>query len=140
MMGDDILEQVRRIELTSRRMMDSALAGAYHSRFKGKGMEFADVREYVPGDDIRSIDWNVTAKMGLPFVKQYREERELTILLAILLSYGVLHYQTRVSTGRRTTYSSSDSRSFSSVQLHASGRLPNRLGTAYGIRKFCTVR
>ena len=63
-----------------------SFAGSYHSAFKGQGIDFEEVREYQAGDEVRSIDWNVTAKMGTPFIKQYREERELTILLAIDVS------------------------------------------------------
>ncbi len=82
----EILRKVRQIEIRSNRLVSEALAGSYHSAFKGQGIDFEEVREYQPGDEVRSIDWNVTAKMGFPFVKQYREERELTILLAIDVS------------------------------------------------------
>jgi len=82
----NILKQVRQIEIRSNRLVSEALAGSYHSAFKGQGIDFEEVREYQPGDEVRSIDWNVTAKMGVPFVKQFREERELTILLAIDIS------------------------------------------------------
>ena len=82
----EILRKVRQIEILSNRLVSEALAGSYHSAFKGQGIDFEEVREYQPGDEVRSIDWNVTAKMGFPFVKQYREERELTILLAIDIS------------------------------------------------------
>ena len=82
----EILRKVRQIEIRSNRLVSEALAGSYHSAFKGQGIDFEEVREYQPGDEVRSIDWNVTAKMGFPFVKQYREERELTILLAIDIS------------------------------------------------------
>lgn len=82
----DILKRVRAVEIRSRRLVDDALVGAYHSSFKGSGMEFAEVREYFPGDDVRAIDWNVTAKQGRPFLKIYEEERELTLLLAVDLS------------------------------------------------------
>ena len=82
----EILRKVRQIEIRSNRLVSEALAGSYHSAFKGQGIDFEEVREYQPGDEVRSIDWNVTAKMGFPFVKQYREERELTILPAIDIS------------------------------------------------------
>ena len=82
----EILRKVRQIEIRSNRLVSEALAGSYHSAFKGQGIDFEEVREYQAGDEVRSIDWNVTAKMGTPFVKQYREERELTILLAIDVS------------------------------------------------------
>src|SRR5690606_8058919 len=70
------------------RMVDSLLGGAWHSAFKGRGMEFEEVREYQPGDEVRDIDWNVTARAGIPFVKLYREERELTVLIAVDVSYS----------------------------------------------------
>jgi len=82
----EILRKVRQIEIRSNRLVSEALAGSYHSAFKGQGIDFEEVREYQAGDEVRSIDWNVTAKMGTTFVKQYREERELTILLAIDVS------------------------------------------------------
>jgi uncharacterized protein (DUF58 family) len=78
-----ILRRVRRIEIRTRRHVTDALAGAYHSVFKGQGMDFEEVREYAPGDDVRRIDWNVTAKMDRPFVKKFREERELTMMLLV---------------------------------------------------------
>lgn len=81
-----ILKKVRQIEIKTNRMVTDAMVGAYHSIFKGTGMDFEEVREYTPGDDIRSIDWNVTAKMDRPFIKKFREERELTIMLLIDLS------------------------------------------------------
>jgi uncharacterized protein (DUF58 family) len=82
----EILKKVRQIEVRTRRMADSSLAGSYHSVFKGRGMNFDEVREYVPGDEIRAIDWNVTARTGIPHVKKFTEERELTIMLLIDLS------------------------------------------------------
>ena len=82
----EILKQVRQIEIRTRRMVTDSLTGAYHSSFKGQGMDFEEVREYVPGDDVRSIDWNVTAKMDHPFVKKFREERELTMMVVLDLS------------------------------------------------------
>lgn len=82
----DLLAKVRRIEITTNRLVDQGLAGQYHSAFKGRGMEFAEVRSYQPGDDVRAIDWNVTARMGTPFVKQFVEERDLTIFLVVDIS------------------------------------------------------
>ncbi|BCL62848.1 hypothetical protein DGMP_35410 [Desulfomarina profundi] len=81
-----ILKQVRRIEVRTKRLVNDSLAGSYQSVFKGRGMNFDEVREYVPGDDIRSIDWNVTARTGIPHVKKFTEERELTIMLLIDIS------------------------------------------------------
>lgn len=78
----EILAAVRRIEIRTRRMVDEVFSGEYHSVFRGRGVEFREVREYTPGDDVRSIDWNVTARNDAPFVKQFEEERELTVILA----------------------------------------------------------
>jgi uncharacterized protein (DUF58 family) len=82
----EVLRQVKLIELRTRRLVNSVFSGEYRSIFKGHGMEFAEVREYLPGDEVRSIDWNVTARMNRPFVKRYIEERELTVMLAVDLS------------------------------------------------------
>ena len=81
-----LMKQVGRIRVVTNRLVDDHLSGEYHSVFKGQGIEFDEVREYVPGDDIRSIDWNVTARMGHPFVKRFSEERELTILFLVDVS------------------------------------------------------
>jgi uncharacterized protein (DUF58 family) len=89
-----ILEQVRRLELRMRRLVNSRFAGEYRSVYKGQGMEFAEVREYQPGDEVRSIDWNVTARLQKPYVKRYVEERELTVLLLIDCSASS-HFGTR---------------------------------------------
>jgi uncharacterized protein (DUF58 family) len=78
-----VLRRVRRLEIHTRKLVDESLAGSYHSVFRGRGMEFAEVREYEPGDDVRTIDWNVSARMGHPFVKKFTEERELTVFLAV---------------------------------------------------------
>jgi len=75
----EILRRIRRVEIRTRRLVNESLAGEYHSLFKGRGMEFSEVREYQMGDDVRTIDWNVTARMGAPFVKKFVEERELTV-------------------------------------------------------------
>ncbi len=83
MLAKEILKKVRRIEIITRRMVNDVMAGEYHSVFKGRGMEFDEVREYSDGDDIRTIDWNVTARTGFPHVKRYVEERELTVMLAV---------------------------------------------------------
>jgi len=81
-----IMEKVRRIDLRTRRLVDEQLAGHYHSVFRGRGIDFDSVREYVPGDEVRTIDWNVTARAGRPFVKQFREERELVVWLLVDVS------------------------------------------------------
>ena len=93
----DLLRQVRRIELRTRGLVNSRFTGEYHSIFKGQGIEFAEVREYLPGDDVRAIDWNVTARLGHPYVKRYVEERELTVLLVVDLS-GSQRWGTRRQT------------------------------------------
>lgn len=82
----DILKKVRQIEVRTNRLVNDSLAGSYQSVFKGRGMNFDEVREYVPGDDIRSIDWNVTARTGVAHIKKFTEERELTIMLMIDIS------------------------------------------------------
>ena len=79
----ELLRKVRKIEIMTRRMVNDLFSGEYHSSFRGQGMEFDEVREYQPGDDVRFIDWNVTARTGIPFIKKFREEREMTVLLAV---------------------------------------------------------
>jgi uncharacterized protein (DUF58 family) len=86
MLAKDLLKKIRRIHIRTSHMADDLFAGQYHSAFKGMGMEFEEVREYQPGDDIRRIDWNVTAKQGRPFVKRFREERELTVMVLVDVS------------------------------------------------------
>ena len=86
MIPKEILKQVRRIQITTSRMVTDVFAGQYQSVFKGSGMEFDEVREYQPGDEIRSIDWNVTARTGHPYVKKFVEERELTVMLLLDMS------------------------------------------------------
>jgi uncharacterized protein (DUF58 family) len=83
MLPREVLRQIRRLQLKARRAVEDLLGGQYHSVFKGAGIAFEEVREYQPGDDVRSIDWNVTARMGHPFIKRFVEERELTVLLAV---------------------------------------------------------
>ncbi|HPT06607.1 MAG TPA: DUF58 domain-containing protein [Candidatus Omnitrophota bacterium] len=86
MIPKEVLKDIRRIQITTARMVSDVFAGQYQSVFKGKGMEFDEVREYLPGDEIRSIDWNVTARMGHPYVKKFVEERELTVMLLLDMS------------------------------------------------------
>lgn len=86
MIPQEVMQQIRRIHIRTRRMVNEILSGQYESVFKGQGMEFREVREYVPGDDIRSIDWNVTARTGEPHVKVMAEERELTVMLMVDMS------------------------------------------------------
>jgi uncharacterized protein (DUF58 family) len=90
----ELLKKVKRIEIRTTRMVNEVFSGEYHSIFKGLGMEFSEVREYQPGDDIRNIDWNVTARYGHPYLKIYREERELVVMLVVDLS-GSQRFGTR---------------------------------------------
>lgn len=82
----EVLKKVKLLEIQTRKMVNNIFAGEYHTHFKGQGMTFADFREYVPGDDVRSISWALTARAGKPYVKQYEEERELTLILAVDIS------------------------------------------------------
>src|ERR1700675_1346728 len=82
----DLIRKIRRIEITTRRAVQDTLAGQYHSVFKGRGMAFSEVRQYQPGDEVRTIDWNVTARMNDPYVKVFTEERELTVMLVVDVS------------------------------------------------------
>ena len=86
MLDRETLNKVRRIRIRTRSILESGIVGSYHAVFKGRGMEFAAVREYTPGDDVRTIDWNVTARMDAPYVKRYVEERDLTLLLLVDVS------------------------------------------------------
>jgi uncharacterized protein (DUF58 family) len=82
----ETLRKIRRIQIRTKVILESGIGGAYHAVFKGRGMEFAEVREYAPGDEVRTIDWNVTARMGAPYVKKFVEERDLTLLLVVDVS------------------------------------------------------
>jgi uncharacterized protein (DUF58 family) len=86
MIPKEVLRNIRRIQITTSRMVTDVFAGQYQSIFKGRGIEFDEVREYLPGDEIRSIDWNVTARMGHPYIKKFVEERELTVMLILDMS------------------------------------------------------
>jgi len=86
MTSEELLQKVRKIEIKTHGLSKNIFAGEYHSQFKGRGMAFSEVREYQPGDDVRSIDWNVTARMNRPYVKIYEEERELTVMLLVDVS------------------------------------------------------
>jgi len=95
----EVLEAVRRIEVRTNRLVNDMMVGAYLSHFKGRGMDFEELREYIPGDEVRDIDWNVSYRMGRPFVKRFREERELAMILALDISgsaeFGSLHRSKR---------------------------------------------
>jgi uncharacterized protein (DUF58 family) len=86
MLDRETFRKIRRIQIRTRSILESGIVGSYHAVFKGRGMEFAEVREYAPGDDVRTIDWNVTARVGTPYVKKYVEERDLTLLILVDLS------------------------------------------------------
>ncbi len=101
MLSPDLIQTIRRIHITSSRVVDTMMAGHYRSAFKGSGMEFEEVREYVPGDEIRSIDWKVTARMGRPYIKRFREEREQVIMLVVDMSRSGL-FGTQASNKRET--------------------------------------
>src|SRR5688572_18497039 len=96
MIQREILKKLRKIEIHTARLANDQLAGNYHSVFKGRGLAFDEVREYQPGDDVRFIDWNVTARTGAPHVKVFREEREMTVMLLVDLS-GSQRFGTRVA-------------------------------------------
>ncbi len=93
MLSKELLKQVRQIEIRTKGLVNQVFSGEYHSVFKGRGMEFSEVREYNFGDDIRNIDWNVTARFGHPYIKIFEEERELTVILLVDLS-GSLSFGT----------------------------------------------
>ena len=93
MTSEELLKRVRKIEIKTRRLSRNIFAGEYHSQLKGRGMAFSEVREYQPGDDVRSIDWNVTARLNKPYIKVFEEERELTVMLLVDVS-GSRHFGT----------------------------------------------
>jgi uncharacterized protein (DUF58 family) len=86
MLSAELVKKIRQIQIYSSRMVDASFAGQYESVFKGRGMQFEEVREYMPGDDVRTIDWNVTARAGKPYIKRFVEEREMTVMLLVDLS------------------------------------------------------
>ena len=99
MLASELLKKAKKIEIATRRLVDEKLAGQYHSVFKGRGLVFSDVRQYLPGDDVRQIDWNVSARMNEPYVKQFVEERDRTVNLMIDMSASG-HFGTRGQTKR----------------------------------------
>lgn len=114
-MTQDILRKVRKIEIKTRRLSANIFAGQYHSAFKGRGMAFSEVREYQFGDDVRDIDWNVTARFNRPYVKVFEEERELTVMLMIDVS-GSLDFGTRVQMKRSMVTEIAATIAFSAIQ------------------------
>ena len=112
---NELLRRVRRIEINSRKLSSNIFAGEYHSAFKGKGMSFSEVREYQYGDDVRDIDWNVTARFNRPYVKVYEEERELTVVLMVDVS-GSECFGTAVRTKRELITEIAATLAFSAMQ------------------------
>ncbi|MCB1056015.1 MAG: DUF58 domain-containing protein [Acidobacteria bacterium] len=119
----DLVRKVRRIELATLGLVDRGIAGGYHSVFKGRGMEFAEVRPYQPGDDHRALDWNVTARLGEPYVKRFVEERDLTVMLAVDVS-GSLAFGSRAVAKRELAAEVAALVSFAAL------RNQDRVGTA----------
>lgn len=112
---EELLQQVRKIEIKAKGLSNNIFAGEYHSAFKGRGMAFSEVREYQYGDDVRDIDWNVTARLGKPYVKVFEEERELTVMLLVDVS-GSLDFGTQVQTKRQMTTEIAATLAFSAIQ------------------------
>jgi uncharacterized protein (DUF58 family) len=115
MIPREILKKIRQIELRTNRLVSETLAGAYHSVFKGQGMNFDEVREYQPGDDVRAIDWNVTARMNHPFIKKFVEERELTLMLVVDVSGSGL-FGSRVQSKRELAAEIASVLAFSAIR------------------------
>ena len=113
MESKELLQRVRRIEIKTRALTNNIFAGEYHSAFKGRGMSFAEVREYQVGDDVRDLDWNVTARLNRPHIKVFEEERELTVMLLIDVS-GSLDFGTHGRTQRDLTAEIAATLAFSS--------------------------
>lgn len=112
---EELLQRVRKIEIKTRGLSNNIFAGEYHSAFKGRGMAFSEVREYQYGDDVRDIDWNVTARLGKPYVKVFEEERELTVILMVDVS-GSLDFGTQVQTKRQMVTEIAATLAFSAIQ------------------------
>lgn len=112
---EELLQRVRKIEIETRSLSNNIFAGEYHSAFKGRGMAFSEVREYQYGDDVRDIDWNVTARLGKPYVKVFEEERELTVILMVDVS-GSLDFGTQTQTKRQMVTEIAATLAFSAIQ------------------------
>lgn len=115
MTSEELLQKVRKIEIKTHGLSKNIFAGEYHSQFKGRGMAFSEVREYQPGDDVRSIDWNVTARMNRPYIKIYEEERELTVMLLVDVS-GSRNFGTQSQMKRDTTAEVAAILAFSTIE------------------------
>ena len=112
---EELLQRVRKIEIKTRGLSNNIFAGEYHSAFKGRGMAFSEVREYQYGDDVRDIDWNVTARLDKPYIKVFEEERELTVMLLVDVS-GSLDFGTSVQTKRQMVTEIAATLAFSAIQ------------------------
>ncbi|MBM4106064.1 MAG: DUF58 domain-containing protein [Phycisphaerae bacterium] len=117
MLSSDLIRRIRRIQIRTNRLVTDVLAGQYHSAFKGRGMEFEEVRPYLVGDDVRTIDWNVSARLGDPHVKLFREERELTVMLAVDLSASQ-SFGSRVELKRELVAEIAGTLAFSAIRNH----------------------
>ena len=115
MTSEELLQRVRKIEIKTHGLSRNIFAGEYHSQFKGRGMAFSEVREYQPGDDVRSIDWNVTARMNRPYIKVYEEERELTVMLLVDVS-GSRNFGTESQMKRDTIAEIAATLAFSTIE------------------------
>ena len=115
MTSEELLQKVRKIEIKTHGLSRNIFAGEYHSQFKGRGMAFSEVREYQPGDDVRSIDWNVTARMNRPYIKIYEEERELTVMLLVDVS-GSRNFGTMSQMKRDTMAEVAATLAFSTIE------------------------
>lgn len=115
MTSEELLQKVRKIEIKTHSLSRNIFAGEYHSQYKGRGMAFSEVREYQPGDDVRSIDWNVTARLNKPYVKVFEEERELTVMLLIDVS-GSRNFGTVAQTKRDTLVEVAATLAFSTIE------------------------
>ena len=115
MTSEELLQKVRKIEIKTHGLSKNIFAGEYHSQFKGRGMAFSEVREYQPGDDVRSIDWNVTARMNRPYIKVYEEERELTVMLLVDVS-GSRNFGTASQMKRDTMAEVAATLAFSTIE------------------------
>lgn len=121
MLTEELMRDVRKLEIRARRRVDDLLSGQYHSAFKGQGIEFAEVREYTPGDEVRTIDWNVTARTGHPHIKRFTEERQLTVILCVDCSMS-----TALGTVRRSKHQLACE--LGAVLTLAAGRNNDRVG------------
>lgn len=141
----DILKKVRKIEIKTRGLSQNIFAGQYHSAFKGRGMAFSEVREYQFGDDIRDIDWNVTARFRRPYIKVYEEERELTVMLLVDVS-GSLDFGTAVQMKRDMVAEIAATIAFSAIQnndkigvIFFSDRIEKYIPPRRAGNTFCTL-